>query len=170
VGSELKYVTFDTDLGWVSILASNNGLLKATLPQRSSQEALDLLGTEAREAVWSPNGFADLTERLRGYFLGKRVAFPDKLDLAKATPFQRLVWEKTRLIPYAETRTYLWVAKQVGNSLAVRAVGQALGSNPLAIIVPCHRVIASDGRLGGFDGGIEMKRYLLWLEMKTSLT
>jgi methylated-DNA-[protein]-cysteine S-methyltransferase len=62
------------------------------------------------------------------------------------------------------------VAKQVGNSLAVRAVGQALGSNPLAIIVPCHRVIASDGRLGGFDGGIEMKRYLLWLEMKTSLT
>ncbi len=170
MGSELKYITFDTDLGWVGILASNNGLLKATLPQRTSQEVLDLLGTEVREAIWSPGGFTDLTERIKGYFGGKRVAFPDKLDLTKGTPFQHLVWEKTRLIPYAETRSYQWVAKQTGNSLAVRAVGQALGRNPLAIIIPCHRVIASDGTLGGFGGGLEMKRYLLWLERKTSLT
>jgi hypothetical protein len=114
VGSELKYVTFDTDLGWVSILASNNGLLKATLPQRSSQEALDLLGTEAREAVWSPNGFADLTERLQGYFLGKRVAFPDKLDLAKATPFSAWFGRKpdSSLMP-RRGPIYGWQSKSV---------------------------------------------------------
>ena len=75
----------------------------------------------------------------------------------------------TRLIPYGETRSYLWVAKQIGRPGAVRVVGQALGRNPLAIIVPCHRVIASDGGFGGFGGGVEMKRHLLWLEASADI-
>ena len=146
------------------MLASANGLMATTLPQNSAGEASQLLGIGVNQAVFSLGPFADLVERLKLYFTGSRVTFPDELDLSGATPFQRGVWESTRLIPYGETRSYLWVARQIGKPGAVRAVGQALGKNPLAIIVPCHRVIASDGGLGGFGGGVEMKKYLLRLE------
>ena len=78
--------------------------------------------------------------------------------------FQREVWEATRLIAYGEARSYQWVAGQIKKPKATRAVGQALGSNPLPIIVPCHRVLASDGKLGGFTGGLDMKKNLLHLE------
>lgn len=112
----------------------------------------------------SPDAFSDLVERLKEYYLGRKVAFPDKLDLTGATPFQRAVWTAAQRIPYGETRSYRWVAERIGKPQAARAVGQALGRNPLAIIVPCHRVLASDGRLGGFGGGLEMKRRLLQRE------
>jgi methylated-DNA-[protein]-cysteine S-methyltransferase len=161
---ELKYVTFNTHIGWVGILASAKGLLTTTLPQRSAGEANQLLGSSLNQAVWSPHQFGDLMERLGGYFSGRNVIFPDELDLSGATPFQREVWGITRLVPYGETRSYLWVAEQMKKPGAARAVGQALGRNPLAIIVPCHRVVASDGRLGGFGGGVEMKNNLLRLE------
>ncbi len=95
---------------------------------------------------------------------GHKVAFPDALDLSAATSFQRQVWQITRLIPYGETRSYSWLAEQLGKAGAVRAVGQALGRNPLPIIIPCHRVVAKDGQLGGYTGGVEIKRYLLNLE------
>jgi len=108
--------------------------------------------------------FEDLVARLRTYFSGHKVSFPDQLDLSGATPFQRQVWEKTRLIPFGETRSYSWVAEQIKQPGAVRAVGQALGRNPLPIIIPCHRVITADGKPGGYTGGLEMKRFLLRLE------
>jgi methylated-DNA-[protein]-cysteine S-methyltransferase len=163
---ELEYFTFNIEVGWVGILASANGLLATTLPQHSAEEARQRLGNSVNQATWSPSPFADLVERLRFYFSGKKVSFPDELDLSGATPFQGEVWEISRLIPYGETRSYLWVAEQIKRPRAVRAVGQALGRNPLAIVVPCHRVLASDGRLGGFSGGLEMKQYLLHLEAK----
>ncbi len=100
-------------------------------------------------------------ERLRAYFTGSYITFPDRLDLSGATAFQRRVWAATRGIPYGETRSYAWVAQQINQPRAVRAVGQALGRNPLPIIIPCHRVVTSDGRLGGFGGGLKMKSYLL---------
>jgi len=161
---ELNYITFNTDLGWIGILSSAKGLLGTTLPQPSLDEVRQLLGDNVSHAIWSPHLFKDLMERLKVYFSGHRTTFPDKLDLSRATRFQREVWEITRLIPYGETRSYGWVAKQIKRPKAVRAVGQALSKNPLPIIVPCHRVVASDGKLGGFGGGIEMKRYLLSLE------
>jgi len=164
MGQELKYTTFDTEMGWVGILASANGLLRITLPQRSAQEACQQLGISLTQAVRSPDVFHDLTEHVKAYFNGRQVVFPGELDLSEATPFQRQVWETTRLIPYGETRSYLWVAEQMKRPEAVRAIGQALGSNPLPVIVPCHRVVASDGTLGGFTGGVEMKRKLLRLE------
>ncbi|MFH1662508.1 MAG: methylated-DNA--[protein]-cysteine S-methyltransferase [Chloroflexota bacterium] len=167
--SELKYITFKTDMGWVGILASSRGLLGTTLPRRSAQEARQQLGDSLNQATWAPCLFDDLTERLKAYFSGRKVAFPDGLDLSGATLFQREVWEATRLIPYGETRSYLWAANQINRPRAARAVGQALGRNPLPIIVPCHRVVASDGRLSGFSGGVEMKRYLLWLEASASI-
>ena len=162
--TELKYVTFSSDMGWVGILGSSKGLLSTTLPQRSTQEACQLLGDKVNHATRSPGVFDDLVTRLKTYFSGHKTTFPDALDLPGATPFQREVWETTRLIPYGETRNYLWVAEQIKRPRAAQAVGQALGRNPLPVIVPCHRVVTSNGRLGGFSGGVEMKRCLLWLE------
>ena len=107
--------------------------------------------------------------RLKDYFNGNRVDFPDKLNLSGATPFQREVWQAARRIPYGETRSYAWVAGQMRKPEAARAVGQALGRNLLPVIIPCHRVIASNGGAGGFSGGLEMKRFLLNLEVKTAV-
>jgi methylated-DNA-[protein]-cysteine S-methyltransferase len=166
---ELKYTTFDTARGWVGILGSSHGLLRTTLPQNSAQKAKRLLGDRVKEAIWSDNFFPDLVHCVRSYFSGHRVAFTHKLDLSLATAFQRQVWEITRLIPYGETRSYSWVTEQVGKAGAVRAVGKALAGNPLPIIIPCHRVVAKDGKLGGYSGGVEMKKYLLRLETSGSI-
>ncbi|RKY02473.1 hypothetical protein DRP77_07865, partial [Candidatus Poribacteria bacterium] len=108
-------------------------------------------------------GFDEAIELARRYFLGERVEFDLKLDLSLGTPFMRKVWEAVRAIPYGEVRTYGWVARTIGSPRAFRAVGMALARNPLPLIVPCHRVIGSDGTLKGFTapGGIEMKRRLL---------
>jgi len=165
---ELKYITFNTNIGWIGVLGSAKGLLRTTLPQRSAQEAHHLLGDSVNCATWSPRRFEDLMERLRAYFGGHKAAFPDRLDLSGATPFQREVWEITRLIPYGETRSYTWVAEQIKRQGAVRAVGQALARNPLPVIVPCHRVLNIDGKLGGYSGGVETKRQLLFLEASAS--
>ena len=166
---QLNYTIFNTDMGWVGMLASAKGLLGITLPQRSGQEACQLLGDSVNRAACSLRLFDDLMERLKAYFSGQRTTFPDKLVLSPATHFQREVWEKTRLIPYGETRSYTWVAEQIKKPRAMRAVGQALGKNPLPIIVPCHRVVASNGKLGGFGGGVEMKRHLLSREAITGI-
>jgi len=165
---ELRYVTFGTDMGWIGVLGSAEGLLRTTLPQRSAQEVRQLLGDSLNYAIWSPHLFEDLMERLRAYFGGRKVAFPDRLDLSGANPFQREVWQITRLIPYGETRSYTWVAEQTERPGAVRAVGQALSRNPLPIIVPCHRVLNIDGKLGGYSGGTVIKRQLLFLEASAS--
>jgi len=108
--------------------------------------------------------FGDLIPRLQGYFKGERVDFPDALDLCDSTTFQQKVWALTRTIPYGETRTYGWVAKEISPPTAARAVGQALKRNRFPIVVPCHRVIGSDGSLVGFSDGLGMKRKLLALE------
>ncbi|MFC1918675.1 methylated-DNA--[protein]-cysteine S-methyltransferase [Chloroflexota bacterium] len=168
MNGELKYITFNTKMGWVGILASAKGLLATTLPRCTAQEALKLLGDRVNQAICSPQPLANLAERLKAYFSEHRTTFADELDLSGATPFQHQVWETTRLIPYGETRSYLWVAEQINKPGAVRAVGQALGRNPLPVIIPCHRVVASDGNIGGFSGGLEIKRQLLYLEASTS--
>ncbi|NLL90358.1 MAG: MGMT family protein, partial [Dehalococcoidales bacterium] len=99
-----------------------------------------------------------------GYFKGAKVTFPERLDMSAATTFQREVWQATRTIPYGESRSYKWLAEKIGRPKATRAVGGALGKNPLPIIVPCHRVIGSNGDLTGFTGGLDIKIKLLELE------
>ena len=84
-----------------------------------------------------------------------------KLDLSNLTPFQRKVLEVVKIIPYGETRNYKWVAERIGNPKAARAVGQALKRNPYPVIIPCYRVIRSNGKLGGYSKGIQKKRKLL---------
>lgn len=102
-------------------------------------------------------------EQLAEYFAGRRREF--HLPLAPAgTAFQMRVWQALRAIPYGETRSYGELARAIGSPRAARAVGAANGANPIAIVVPCHRVIQSDGRLGGYGGGRELKQFLLDLE------
>lgn len=161
---ELKYTTFNTLMGWVGVLGSSEGIRRTTLPQPSAPDTRRLLCKPVDYAEPAPNLFQDLIVRFQAYFNGDKINFPDKLDLSGATPFQRQVWEVTRLIPHGDTRSYKWVAEQMGKSGASRAVGQALAKNPLPILIPCHRVVNIDGRLGGFSGGLEMKRRLLNLE------
>lgn len=101
--------------------------------------------------------------QLTEYFQGKRKVFDLPLDL-NGTPFQRRVWNQLRRIPYGVTRSYGEVARAIGKPGAARAVGQASGANPVPILVPCHRVIAAGGALGGYGGGLRLKRFLLALE------
>jgi methylated-DNA-[protein]-cysteine S-methyltransferase len=152
---------FQTNAGWMGLLISAGGLQRVILPCKSAPEVQELLGDATPAAV---DSCAGLQERFQAYFSGAPVEFSDNLDFSGGTPFQRQVWQAARRIPYGETRSYQWVASQIGKPRAARAVGQALGKNPFPVIVPCHRVIASGGLLGGFTGGIEMKKQLLELE------
>ena len=155
MGAGLVYTTFDTGIGRAGILASPQGLLATTLPRQSEEAVLRQLDAVTRQATRSEQRLADVVERFRLYYHGSRVSFADELDLSGATLFQREVWTILRSIPYGETRSYRWVAAQMGRPQAARAVGQAVGRNPLAVVIPCHRVVTSDGRLGGFGGGLE---------------
>jgi methylated-DNA-[protein]-cysteine S-methyltransferase len=169
VSGGTKYTVANIGVGWVGVLGADSGLLKITLPQGTAQEAERLLGGGLRETVRAGDFFTDLIERLKSYFGGQRVAFDDELDLSAATAFQREVWQLTRLIPYGETRSYSWVAEKLAKAGVGRAVGQALARNPLPIIVPCHRVVAKDGGLGGYSGGLARKKSLLRLEAAIQL-
>jgi methylated-DNA-[protein]-cysteine S-methyltransferase len=103
--------------------------------------------------------------QLEQYFAGERTEFDLDIDL-RGTPFEQRVWEEVSAIPYGATATYAEIARRVGSPSACRAVGRANGRNPIAVIVPCHRVVGSDGSLTGYAGGIEMKRALLELEQR----
>ena len=106
-----------------------------------------------------------LFAELREYFLGLRFRFTIPIDVAQTgTAFQRRVWKALEGIPFGETRSYADIARALRKSQAARAIGQANGRNPVPIVVPCHRVIAAGGKLGGFTGGIELKRVLLRIE------
>jgi O-6-methylguanine DNA methyltransferase len=111
----------------------------------------------------SPRLLRPYLRELEEYFAGKRREFTFPLDL-RGTDFQRACWRALLDIPYGETRTYADIARAVGRAQAFRAVGMANNRNPIAIVVPCHRVIASDGTLCGYGGGLEVKRKLLELE------
>ncbi len=153
-----------TEFGWMAIIRGPNGIQRTSLPVTTREEAMLKVGLTETELATNTSTYADLVRRLQRYFCGEAVQFPDALDYGSATLFQCAVWESVRTIPYGETRSYSWVAEQVNRSRAYRAVGRAVGLNPLPILVPCHRVLRSDGALGGFGGGIELKQRLLALE------
>ena len=160
----IKYVIVSTKFGWVGLGGSEAGLVLLTLPRSSRKAALSEVKEFAADAVEDASAFGSLPYRLQRYFYGEKVSFPNSLDLSGATDFQKAVWNATRSIPYGGIRTYTWVAQQIGSSHACRAVGGALARNPFPIIVPCHRVIASNGNPGGFSGGLALKKRLLGLE------
>jgi methylated-DNA-[protein]-cysteine S-methyltransferase len=159
-----RYTIVATKLGWVVIGGSEIGLSFLTLPQPFLEAVLAGIEDFVKGAVEEDSAFGDLPLRLQCYFDGEMLTFPDKLDLEEATDFQQVVWNATRSIPYGEVRSYAWVAKRIGRPGACRAVGGALARNRFPIIVPCHRVVASDGTLGGFGGGLGLKKHLLSIE------
>ena len=162
--SRVSYAIFDTEFGWVGIVGSDGGLYRLIWHQPSPEAVLSALSPFLSRAIEDSPFFADLPQRLRRYFRGEKANFPDRLDLRDATPFQRAALELVHSIPYGETRSYAWVAKQLGKAKGFRAVGHVLARNPLPIIVPCHRVVGSDGSLVGFGSGLELKKRLLDME------
>jgi methylated-DNA-[protein]-cysteine S-methyltransferase len=163
----LYYVTFQTPSGWIGALSSKLGLLKTTFPQKSRDLAVHLIVGKTVTATCSDVLFRETIEFYSGYFAGQQTAFKGIFDFSSASIFQKTVWEATYKIPFGETRSYRWIAAQINNPHSCRAVGNALNQNPLPVVIPCHRVINSDGRLGGFGGGLLMKKYLLDLEKRT---
>lgn len=128
-------------------------------------EGAKLTGLSLTRRHATPGAARDrIAEDLERYFRGEPVTFEDvEVDFGDATDFERAVYEATRTIPHGKVATYGQIAKAIGRPNAQRAVGQALGKNPVSIVVPCHRVVASDG-LGGFTGGLHWKKKLLRLE------
>jgi len=147
--------------GWTfRIVSSSQGLRFLTL----SAVSFDALADKLNARILADDGpNRAVLDQLHGYLTGMRRAFDLPFDL-RGTQFQRDVWTTLSTIPYGTTRTYGEVAKQIGRPKAVRAVGQAVGANPVPIVIPCHRVIGHDGRLVGFGGGLPLKERLLSLE------
>ena len=112
----------------------------------------------------TPSFIRKLAQQLKQYASGKSVRWSVSIDLSSGTDFQRKVWRALTKIPRGETRSYGWVAQKVGKPKDARAVGAACGANPVPVIIPCHRVVAGNGSLGGFGGGLSKKRRLLALE------
>jgi methylated-DNA-[protein]-cysteine S-methyltransferase len=156
---------FETPIGSMLCATTERGLAYVRLPRAGGRGFAGWLrrcapGAELRTG-FAPNRAA--VQQILEYLDGKRSAFELELDL-RGTDFQRRVWEQLLAIPYGETRTYAELARTIGEPGAARAVGTANGANPCAIVVPCHRVVAAGGKLGGFGGGLPLKRRLLALE------
>lgn len=164
MGEMIQYTWFETPWGWMAIAFSELGLVRTTLPCPSKEEAIREIIVLWPQASPVEEAFGELKEQFARYFRGERVEFNFPLDLRAGTIFQKRVWEAVKNIPWGQTRTYGEVAAMVGKPGGARAVGQALARNPLPIIIPCHRIIGSDGSLKGFGGGVELKRKLLKLE------
>lgn len=162
------YDVFETAQGWVGLLASESGVRRSTLPCEIPDESLYGLGPEASGAAQDRTGLGDVPDRLVAYLEGEEVDFENvTLDVDDATDFYVKAWNACRSIPRGETRTYGWLAREAGRPNAPRAAGQSMARNRLPIIVPCHRVVGSNGSLRGFGSGserIDLKRWLLDME------
>lgn len=159
-----EWVAFQTCAGWMEIAFSSRGLTAVILPLSDSDRIEEHFSYKKCRLPVPDARLADIRGRFEAYFSGRPVDFPDEVDLSAHTPFQQKVWQALRMIPRGQTRSYQWVANTIGMPSAARAVGQAVGRNPLPIVIPCHRVIAADGGIGGFTGGLVLKRRLLMLE------
>ena len=156
---EYFYKEMDSPVGKLKLIGSDKGLA-AVLWEDDDPRRINV-------RTYTENNthpvLLEAQRQLGEYFEGQRSLFSLPLDPI-GTEFQKTVWRALSTIPYGETRTYLQIARQIGNEKTVRAVGAANGRNPISIIVPCHRVIGSSGELTGFAGGLEAKAWLLSLE------
>ena len=155
----MEYTTMESPVGPLLLAADDGGLCIISFAGKKRAVR------PHRRWVENAKPFADVTRQLRAYFRGALKEFEVPLNMT-GTAFQLLVWESLRKIPYGETASYGELARGIGKPEAVRAVGLANGSNPIPIIVPCHRVIGSDGSLTGYGGGLSVKEKLLALESR----
>jgi methylated-DNA-[protein]-cysteine S-methyltransferase len=149
----------DSKVGPLYLVAGADGLAGVHWSRQEAPLLTRLRSADEAALAHLRQAVAELEE----YFAGERWEFSLKLD-PRGTEFQRLVWRELAKIPYGRTLSYSELARKIRKPLAVRAVGTANGRNPLSILIPCHRVIAADGSLGGYAGGLERKRILLGLE------
>jgi methylated-DNA-[protein]-cysteine S-methyltransferase len=155
----LSCKVMESPVGKLQLIASDKALVAILWENDKPQRVRlhDLVANDQHPVL------VETERQLKEYFAGKRKKFSVALDM-RGTRFQKDVWEALLVIPFGETRSYAQLAKQLGNPRATRAVGAANGRNPVSIIVPCHRVIGSSGKLTGFAGGLEVKAHLLNLE------
>jgi methylated-DNA-[protein]-cysteine S-methyltransferase len=156
-GDDMNYTIYPSPLGDIALAGSDRGL--SYVDFQLSKRPLTLAPDWAR----SDAPFEAALEMLDRYFAGERPEFKLTYDL-RGTPFQLLVWQLLQTIPCGNTLTYRQVAEQIGKPEAVRAVGTAIGRNPVSLFIPCHRVIGSNGSLTGYAGGLELKARLLEIE------
>ncbi|XOF33739.1 MAG: methylated-DNA--[protein]-cysteine S-methyltransferase [Candidatus Electrothrix sp. YB6] len=155
----LHCASLDTPVGALQLFADGQALYRISFPHSSNRTALPCAVPAEKNHPLLNRAQAQLTE----YFAGSRKQF-DLPFCPQGTIFQQAVWKYMRTIPYGKTKTYGQVAAALGNRNKARAVGGAANKNPLPLVIPCHRVIGSSGRLTGFAGGLEIKRFLLELE------
>jgi len=157
--------SFDSRIGRIYVASTENGVCKVSIPRESRKDFFDWLKIHFEVDAINDNRSRnkDIIDQLNRYFNGKLAKFTCPVDLI-GTPFQIRVWKELSKIPYGSTITYKHLARRVHAPKASQAVGRANGANPLPIIVPCHRVIGSDGSLVGYASGIKTKEFLLRLE------
>lgn len=161
----VRFAAFKTSLGWIGVALTPRGILRLSYPAAHMGRALDAVAwRDGGEPAEGDQRVLRLAQELEDFFQGRPVRFSIEADLSAGTPFQRRVWGTLLEIPWGETRTYRWIAGRVRRPRAARAVGAAVGANPIPFVVPCHRVVGSNGSLCGFAGGLALKRRLLALE------
>ncbi len=164
---DLHHDLIETSWGWVGVVGSSEGIRYASLPEPTPIAALEHLSDLMDEPLpeRAEGAFESFRAQLDAYFRGELDEWDVRLDLGGASAFFRRAWEACRSIPPGETRSYRWLAEQAGNAKAARGAGQAMARNRVPLVVPCHRVIGSDGALHGFGGGgLPLKARLLELE------
>jgi len=162
---DVAYTTIDTPVGSLLLAATDKGLVRVAYASQDHDRVLSDLATRISPRVLrSPGRLSAAARELDEYFAGHRTRFDLDLDFSLSSRFRELVQRHLSDIAYGHTETYAEVALVVGNPKAVRAVGSACSTNPLPVVVPCHRVLRSDGSLGGYRGGPQAKSMLLALE------
>lgn len=159
-------LVFKTPWGWMGVSETTKGIDAVVLPQASHQAVLSELPPAPGELLDGrvSSRLREAQAQLTDYLAGTRHSFDLSLDLSRGTSFQQKVWRTLLRVPYGRLRSYQWVAVRVGGSQYARAVGNAVGANPIPIVIPCHRIVTQDASLGGFSGGLSTKRKLLTLE------
>jgi methylated-DNA-[protein]-cysteine S-methyltransferase len=162
---KIYYDTFKSPIGEILVTRTEKGLSFVSFPKSTWEKFLSALSKDKTiDLIKNENKFAPLRNDLKEYFSGKKVNFKEKLDLTGGTDFQKKVWKAMLKIPFGETRSYGWLAQKAGGKNKARATGAACGTNPIPIIIPCHRVIKSDKTLGGYSSGLGIKKKLLEIE------
>lgn len=162
---DVAYRTVDSPVGELLLASTEAGLVRVAYAAEGHDAVLSMLADQVSPRILRAPGRLDTaTDQLDEYFSGRRQVFDLRLDLRLAHGFRRLVLDHLRDIAYGTTASYASVAVSAGHPKAVRAVGTACAHNPLPVVVPCHRVVRSDGTIGGYLGGPEAKRTLLALE------
>lgn len=160
---KIYYCDIDSPIGKIWTAASSTGLIRLNLPCGEDRFLQELDRQIDTEPEYRPGKLDELSGWLEKYFKGKPISYDESFDI-RGTEFQKRVWREIYKIPYGRLTSYGLIAKDMGKPGASRAVGNAVGQNPLAIVIPCHRVVWNNGGIGGFGGGLDRKRFLLNLE------